>query len=298
MTTTVPLMKAVGVAENANLRHRARMEDRHVVKNPLVEGSTESSFIAVYDGHGGREAADFAAETLHKNLMSELQLNPTGGAAGAGGPQALDTAFLTTDSQMKLCVPQNCGTTAVAALLARKEGDVSGDRVLHVANCGDARAVLCKDMLAAEGPETIRLSVDHKPGDPEERTRIEEAGGAVINQRVLGVLAVSRALGDHELKNLVTGKPHIVTTELPGGTAACPLLLLCCDGVFDVMTDQETVGFVVDKYKELTSGTDSSGKPIAHGRDQYLATALARSLVQEAIKRSTRDNVTAVIALL
>lgn len=67
------------------------------------------------------QAADFAAETLHKNLMSELQLNPTGGAAGAGGPQALDTAFLTTDSQMKLCVPQNCGTTAVAALLARKE---------------------------------------------------------------------------------------------------------------------------------------------------------------------------------
>jgi hypothetical protein len=37
----------------------------------------------------------------------------------------------------------------------------------------------------------------------------------VINQRVLGVLAVSRALGDHELKNLVTCKPHMVTTDLP-----------------------------------------------------------------------------------
>ena len=37
----------------------------------------------------------------------------------------------------------------------------------------------------------------------------------MINQRVLGVLAVSRALGDHELKNLVTCKPHMVTTDLP-----------------------------------------------------------------------------------
>ena len=89
-------------------------------------------------------------------------------------------------------------------------------RTLHVANCGDARAVLCKDMLANEGPASERLSIDHKPGDQAERARIEEAGGAVINQRVLGVLAVSRALGDHELKNLVTGKPHITTTEMDG----------------------------------------------------------------------------------
>lgn len=37
----------------------------------------------------------------------------------------------------------------------------------------------------------------------------------MINQRVLGVLAVSRALGDHELKNLVTCKPHMITTGLP-----------------------------------------------------------------------------------
>jgi serine/threonine protein phosphatase PrpC len=49
------IVKAIGVAENANLRHRARMEDRYVVANPLVGGPQESCYLAVYDGHGGRE---------------------------------------------------------------------------------------------------------------------------------------------------------------------------------------------------------------------------------------------------
>jgi len=284
------IVKAIGVAENANLRHRARMEDRYVVANPLVGGPQESCYLAVYDGHGGREAADYAAETLHKNLMAEL--SQRGHPGSTDGPEALDRAFLATDSQMKLTVPQSCGTTAVAALLVRKEGEPEegGARLLHVANCGDARAVLCKEMLAEAGPVAERLSIDHKPGDAAERTRIEEAGGAVINQRVLGVLAVSRALGDHELKNLVVGKPDICTTELSGTVPG--VLVLACDGVFDVMSDQECIQFVVDKFKELTAGSDTTG------RDQYLATALTRLLVQEAIKRATRDNVTAVIALL
>jgi hypothetical protein len=53
-----------------------------------------------------------------------------------------------------------------------------------------------------------------------------QAGGAVINQRVLGVLAVSRALGDHELKNLVTCKPHMLTTDLPSARLPPPSLSL------------------------------------------------------------------------
>jgi len=284
------MLRAIGVAENANLKHRARMEDRYVVQHPLPGSFHDASFLAVYDGHGGREAADYAAETLHKNLMTELQF---------GTPecceQALDRAFLTTDNQMKLKVPQSCGTTAVAALITKKTEN--GPRVLYVANCGDARAILCKD-IGSTSVETSRLSIDHKPADPAERARIEQAGGAVINSRVLGVLAVSRALGDHELKSLVSGKPHIHITELPGTPA---ILILACDGVFDVMTDSECMEFVVAKYTELLAADQSTGDKNAKenpGRDQHMATALARALVQEAIKRSTRDNVTAVVALL
>ena len=48
-----------------------------------------------------------------------------------------------------------------------------------------------------------RLSFDHKPTVASEQERIEAAGGLVIRSRVMAVLAVSRALGDLELKKLV-----------------------------------------------------------------------------------------------
>ena len=46
----------------------------------------------------------------------------------------------------------------------------------------------------------IDLTIDRKASDPEEVARIAESGGFVANGRVQGTLAVSRALGDSQLK--------------------------------------------------------------------------------------------------
>ena len=51
------------------------------------------------------------------------------------------------------------------------------------------------------------MSVDHKPEDPVERARIYNAGGFVEENRVNGMLALSRALGDFEYKGSVGKKP-------------------------------------------------------------------------------------------
>lgn len=44
------------------------------------------------------------------------------------------------------------------------------------------------------------LSQDHKPNREDESKRIRDAGGFVINSRVMGELAVSRAFGDVDFK--------------------------------------------------------------------------------------------------
>ena len=44
------------------------------------------------------------------------------------------------------------------------------------------------------------MSQDHKPGREDEAKRIRDAGGFVINNRVMGELAVSRAFGDVDFK--------------------------------------------------------------------------------------------------
>lgn len=44
------------------------------------------------------------------------------------------------------------------------------------------------------------MSYDHKPENPEEKERITKAGGYVEENRVKGMLNLSRALGDLEYK--------------------------------------------------------------------------------------------------
>ena len=66
---------------------------------------------------------------------------------------------------------------------------------------------------------TFWLFQDHKPSNELEKERIQNAGGSVMIQRVNGSLAVSRALGDFEYKN-VDGKGP---TEQLGEEGTCRL---------------------------------------------------------------------------
>lgn len=61
-------------------------------------------------------------------------------------------------------------------------------------NLGDSRTLLCR-----QGRLAFQTR-DHKPTLPQERQRIRNAGGYVINARVDGGLAISRAFGDFDYK--------------------------------------------------------------------------------------------------
>lgn len=110
-----------------------------------------------------------------------------------------------------------------------------------VINC---RAVFCRSGSIAFATE------DHKPFHPKERERITNAGGSVMIQRVNGSLAVSRAFGDYEYKSvpgltpcdqLVSPEPDVhVHPRQPGDE----FLILACDGIYDVISNQELCEFV------------------------------------------------------
>jgi protein phosphatase PTC1 len=95
-------------------------------------------------------------------------------------------------------------------------------RVLYTANVGDARAVLSR------GGKAVRLTYDHKGSDKQEAKRIMDAGGFVMNNRVNGVLAVTRSLGDSSMKEFVVGSPYTTETELSEDDE---FLVIACDGV-------------------------------------------------------------------
>lgn len=82
------------------------------------------------------------------------------------------------------------------------------------------------------------------------------------------------------MKDFVTANPYITETHLPS-YGDCPILILACDGVWDVLTDQEAANLILVPFKE--SGPFDGA---------------ANLLVQTAIDRGSADNVTALVIFL
>lgn len=87
-------------------------------------------------------------------------------------------------------------------------------KTVYIASVGDSQCI-----ISANKSQRV-FSVEHKPNHPDERRRIEAAGGKVKNNRVNGLLSMSRSLGDFRYKNkknrsrdqqIVISEPHIET---------------------------------------------------------------------------------------
>lgn len=140
----------------------------------------------------------------------------------------------------------NVGCTAVCVLV-RKEDVIT-------ANAGDSRAIMCRAGKAVE------LSFDHKPKSDIEKTRIEKAGGYLEDTpggaRVNGNLNLSRAIGDLEYKKrtdllpqeqIICSTPDVTINQL---TPEDEFVVLACDGIWDVMTNQDVCDFVRPRLLE------------------------------------------------
>jgi len=131
------------------------------------------------------------------------------------------------------------GCTAVSCVIDFK------NKVITCANSGDSRCVI------SESGKAVRLSEDHKPSLPSEERRIIAAGGKISNGRVNNNLNLTRCIGDHEYKQnkslsaaeqIITCVPDIRTHQIADTT---DFIILGCDGIWDVMRDQEAVNFVL-----------------------------------------------------
>ncbi|XP_042898733.1 probable protein phosphatase 2C T23F11.1 [Parasteatoda tepidariorum] len=211
---------------------RINMEDAHTHLLSLAEDK-DASFFAVYDGHGGAKVAEYAGNNLHKKIVSHSSYKK------GEIVEAIKSSFLEVDSDMlkdENMRDELAGTTAVIVLI--KNGKI------YCGNVGDSRAV------ASVAGSVQQLSFDHKPSNEGETKRIVAAGGWVEFNRVNGNLALSRALGDFVFKKnekksaeeqIVTAYPDVVVKDL---TQDHEFIVLACDGIWDVMTNDEVVDFV------------------------------------------------------
>ena len=139
------------------------------------------------------------------------------------------------------------GSTAVVCL-------IMGNKLI-CANLGDARAVMCRD------GKYVELSQDFKASRKDEQERIKSQGGYIVFGRVLGRLAVTRAFGDFEckqisvkndetgekeLRNFVLAVPEIRVTEID--RVRDDFIILASDGLFDRFTSEEAVKLARERF--------------------------------------------------
>ncbi|EDO40449.1 predicted protein [Nematostella vectensis] len=224
--------KSYKLASSCMQGWRINMEDAHTEILSLKEDKN-TAFLGVYDGHGGARVAQYVGQNLQKKIASQ--------PAWAKGNviEALKKGFLSCDTDMlkdEQMKDEVAGTTAVVVVIKNNK--------LYCANVGDSRAIACKKGLVEQ------LSFDHKPSNEEETRRIIAAGGWVEFNRVNGNLALSRALGDFCFKKndkkppeeqIVTAMPDVIVKDL---TPDHEFLVLACDGIWDVLSNQEVVDFI------------------------------------------------------
>ncbi|XP_054808397.1 probable protein phosphatase 2C 49 isoform X2 [Prosopis cineraria] len=255
------------------------MEDEHIMIDDLSShlGSLykfpkPSAFYGVFDGHGGSEAAVYVRENVIRFIFEDASF-PQSSKVDNLFLQELENslrkAFLLADSALAddRSVSSSSGTTALTALIF--------GRLLMVTNVGDCRAVLCRK------GEAIDMSQDHRPIYPSERRRVEESGGYIDDGYLNGLLSVTRALGDWDMK-LPRGSPTPLIAEPEFRrvvlTEDDEFLIIGCDGIWDVMSSQHAVSLV---RRSLRRHDDPEKG--------------ARDLVMEALRLNAFDNLTVVV---
>ncbi|KAK9896960.1 protein serine/threonine phosphatase 2C [Cystobasidium minutum MCA 4210] len=197
---------------------------------PMDENSTDSANNN-NDEERKRKFGDGSHRERFKSLFGSSSSNSKDSTSSSPSQSDINkrTTSITGESEANVQAAEGVQKPARAKNMAR--------RTLYTANVGDARAVLSR------GGKAVRLTYDHKGSDAQEAKRITDAGGFVMNNRVNGVLAVTRSLGDSSMKEFVVGSPY--TTETTLGDED-DYLIIACDGLWDVCEDQTAVDLIRD----------------------------------------------------
>jgi adenylate cyclase len=218
---------AYGMADTLGRNDHLSLIDMVV---PRFQSNENETLLGMFDGQALSNAGSKIAKYLHENFSQVLQdemkkLNFATSPKENPG-DALRRTFLSLNKDLATAATQHTqdrsltshrGSAAPAVL---SQADLRSGGVatvmflqgseLYVANVGDAQAML----IHSEGSHRI-LTRKHDPAEPNERSRIRDAGGWVSRQGKLNdILDVSRAFGYVQLMPVVQAAPHITQVTI------------------------------------------------------------------------------------
>lgn len=248
---------SVNYGSATDQNQRPYQEDRHRYASIRdSRGEKRGNFFGIYDGHGGDKTATLLQQHLHEDFAQRLR-------AKRSIKSSFVSAVLKNDN--RALHNYSDGSTALAVYLD------NSTNILHYAWAGDTR------LAVHAGPATQ----DHKPDSPQEKERIEKAGGKIELYGVPRVngLAVARSIGDKPIKR--AGKGQVIATPEYGQyqlTKDNEFMILASDGLWDTVDNEKALYLVKNALKKGDS-----------------CRAAAHTLKNEAIKRGSGDNITVMV---
>ena len=209
--------------EDQNIANEDTMEDKgRSIENFL--GDKNQILFELFDGHGGMSISHYLQNNFDRVYRKNLKIFKN------DYENCFKTTFKELDIEIKKLDLVSMGSTACIIHIIK---ETPSKLVVHCANCGDTRASLISPM------KFKRLSYDHRADDEEEKRRVQNSGGTIINNRVMGALMLSRAFGDFELKSFgVKCEPFYSYTEIDLNEKN-QFIILACDGIWDLNTEQD-----------------------------------------------------------
>ncbi|KAK8989622.1 hypothetical protein V6N11_064040 [Hibiscus sabdariffa] len=139
-------------------------------------------------------------------------------------------------------------------------------------------AILCR------GAQAIPLTIDHKPDRAYEMEMITTNRGKILYwgcSRVEGILSVSMAIGDHNLKTWIVSTPEVTFTAR---TEEDVCLVLARDGLWDVLSNGEVAKLARTELRRRRKLGASSP-----------ADYVSRKIVKKALMANTEDNISIIV---
>ena len=256
-------VKQYSYEENKNKHYRNSMEDFHKILDRFGKDPNKGYF-SLFDGHGGTEVVEYVRDRLLS--LFTLLYRDTGEIG-----KSFVKAFENVDSELKKFKNiESIGSTGTVVFISKETDVMFGTkRVAYCANIGDTRCVVLNNSGCK------RLSYDHKCTDTAEADRIKKCGGNIVQERVLGKLALTRAFGDYGMKCYgVVATPTINRMTLNENDK---FIVICSDGVWDVIDEEDMFyyAFQFDDAKEF-----------------------AEKIVEDSISKGSTDNISCIVIKL
>jgi serine/threonine protein phosphatase PrpC len=260
--------------------HRESNEDQHCVYlniDTKKKNLNKINFYSVFDGHGGDKVSKFLKDNIPKYFLKKNKHNVF--ENNNITKKYIKKVFNHIQNKLKEeDYSEHSGSTALVVIHSKSKKKNN----LWVANTGDSRGIVCNKYDIA-----IQLTMDHKPNNLRERKRIEDMNGKIHfdghDWRVKD-LSLSRAFGDLDAVPYVTHEPEIYKYKL---SSKDKFMVLACDGLWDVLSNQEVVNFVLECCNYGYNKTKNE-----------IELDIASRLAKFAINSGSQDNVTVIIQFL